>query len=213
MVSPLPPRCHKPSNPAMDRLRRRPDPALSCHLGYGANARVSHDSVYAALRLHRRPGRAGRPRPRSSGDRHLAASFNYHLSAPYNQWSFTADHLERAAALLSAAFFPHLPELEAAPHRGSPALRSYLSSVADRCPRPSRKAGRHGPSGLHHCPRGQQSSRIRHQPSLPSPRNGQSIDDTHPFLPCPRRGGAGPPLQHHPPHPDLRPHHRRPGPG
>jgi signal transduction histidine kinase len=33
------------------------------------------------------------------------ASFNYHLSGPYSQWNFTREHLERAAALLSAAFF------------------------------------------------------------------------------------------------------------
>ena len=32
-------------------------------------------------------------------------SFNYHLSAPYNQWSFTPPHFARAAALLAAAFF------------------------------------------------------------------------------------------------------------
>ncbi len=33
------------------------------------------------------------------------ASFNYHLSAPYNQWSFTSEHLERAVGLLAAASF------------------------------------------------------------------------------------------------------------
>ena len=33
------------------------------------------------------------------------ASFNYHLTSPYNRWNFTREHFERAAALLAAAFF------------------------------------------------------------------------------------------------------------
>jgi signal transduction histidine kinase len=54
-------------------------------------------------------------------------SANYHHSIPYSQWSFTREHIERAVAMLSAAFF--LIFLSWQQRRTEARLRAALESL------------------------------------------------------------------------------------
>jgi signal transduction histidine kinase len=105
------------------------------------------------------------------------ASFNYHLSAPYDQWSFTPPHFARASALLAAAFF--LIFISWQQRRTEARLRAALASLqwqTDALVRAEKLAAM-----------GRLASTIAHEVNNPLEsvtnllylaRNGDSIDDT-----------------------------------
>ena len=167
--------------------------SLCLHLGYDPYAFVPHHSLHAPLRLHRRAGRARRPRSRAGRDLVVSvASFNYHLSAPYDQWSFTPPHFARASALLAAAFFLIFISWQQRPHRGPPPAPPSPRSSGRPTPlsRAEKLPPRHGPPRLHHRPQGSTTPLESVTNLLYLARNGESIDDTIRSYPRPRRGGS-----------------------